>query len=145
MQVRPGTAGDIARSRGQQLGSLAVPSTNLEYGQSYIEQIRDGEATGGMLPKVIAAYNSGPTPVARWNAASRDGGDPLLYIESIPYWETRAYVTIVMRNYWMYQLQDGDDTASRNALAQGMWPRFPGLPGAPMVRLDQVGGSASAD
>jgi soluble lytic murein transglycosylase len=145
MQVRPGTAGDIARARGQQLGSLTKPSTNLEYGQSYIEHIRDMPATGAWLPKVIAAYNAGPTPVAVWNERTRDNTDPLLYIESIPYWETRAYVTIVLRNYWMYQLQAGDKTNSLSALSQGLWPRFPGMPGPAMVRLDRVGGVASAD
>jgi soluble lytic murein transglycosylase len=145
MQVMPGTARDIARSRGTALGSLTNPSTNLEYGQTFIETIRDQDVTGGMLPKVIAAYNAGPTPVGVWNARTRDNGDPLLYIESIPYWETRAYVTIIMRNYWMYQIQAGDDTTSMSALSQGMWPRFPGLPGARMVRLDRVGGVASAD
>ncbi len=145
MQVRPGTAGDIARSRGQVMGSLSKPSTNLEYGQSYIEGLRDRSETGGMLPKIIAAYNAGPTPVGVWNARTRDNADPLLYIESIPYWETRAYVTIVMRNYWMYQHQTGEKTNSLAALSQGMWPRFPGMPGATAVRLDRVGGVASAD
>ncbi len=145
MQVMPGTARDIARSRGQEVGALSNPNVNLEYGQTFIEKIRDMDATGGMLPKVIAAYNAGPTPVGVWNARTRDNGDPLLYIESIPYWETRAYVTIIMRNYWMYQIQSGDETTSMSALAQGMWPRFPGLPGARMVRLDRVGGVASAD
>ncbi len=145
MQVRPGTAGDIARSRGTVLGSLSKPSTNLEYGQSYIEYLRDLNETGGMLPKVIAAYNAGPTPIGVWNARTRDNGDPLLYIESIPYWETRAYVTIIMRNYWMYQLELNDKATSLAALSQGLWPRFPGMSGATAVRLDRVGGVASAD
>ena len=66
------------------------------------------------------------------------GGDPLLYIESIPYWETRGYVTMVLRNYWMYEGQTGKaKSPSRAALAQGMWPRFPGLPGASAVRLQR--------
>jgi hypothetical protein len=92
--------------------------------------------TGGLLPKVIAAYNAGPKPVGEWNSIIRDGGDPLLYIESIPYWETRGYVTTVLRNYWMYEGQAGKPRSmSRAALAQGMWPRFPGLPGAPAVRI----------
>lgn len=145
MQVRPGTAADIARSRGEQMGSLANPSVNLEFGQSYIESIRDRSETGGMLPKVIAAYNAGPTPVGDWNARVRDSGDPLLYIESIPYWETRAYVATVMRNYWMYQLQAGEKTNSMTALSQGMWPRFPGLSGPTAVRLDRVSGVQNAD
>ncbi|RZM32519.1 MAG: lytic transglycosylase domain-containing protein, partial [Sphingomonas sp.] len=93
--------------------------------------------TGGLLPKVIAAYNAGPRPVGDWNAIVHDNGDPLLYIESIPYWETRGYVTTVLRNYWMYEAQGGRKAStSRNALAQGMWPRFPGLPGATAIRMN---------
>ena len=145
MQVRPGTAGDIARSRGETLGSLSDPLVNIEYGQSFIEQLRDKSETGGLLPKVIAAYNAGPVPVGLWNQRTRDNADPLLYIESIPYWETRSYVTIVLRNYWMYQLQAGDQAKSLAALSQGMWPRFPGLPGATAVRLDASGGTQRAD
>ena len=92
--------------------------------------------TGGLLPKVIAAYNAGPVPVALWNALTRDGGDPLLYIESIPYWETRGYVMTVLRNYWMYEGQSGRAVSpSRSALAQGMWPKFPGMAGPAAVRI----------
>jgi soluble lytic murein transglycosylase-like protein len=146
MQVLPGTAAMISRNKGEAfMGSLNDPSVNMEYGQSFIEQLRDRSETGGLLPKVIAAYNAGPAPVANWNARVRDSGDPLLYIESIPYWETRAYVATVLRNYWMYQLQAGEKTNSMNALAQGMWPRFPGMPGPMAVRLDRVSGSQMAD
>lgn len=128
MQVMPGTAAMIARRKGlPTIGSLGSPETNMEYGQSYIEQLRDMSATGGMLPKVIAAYNAGPAPLERWNARGEElNKDPLLYIESISYWETRGYVTTVLRNYWMYQQQAGQRTLSREALVQGLWPKFPG-------------------
>jgi soluble lytic murein transglycosylase-like protein len=141
MQVRPGTAGDIARARGVAFdrSQLTNPSANIEFGQSYIEQLRDSGATGGLLPKVIAAYNAGPVPVAEWNSRRFDRGDPLLYIESIPYWETRGYVPIVLRNYWIYEEEAGRQAASREALAQGLWPRFPGLSGARAVRLQPEG------
>ena len=66
---------------------------------------------------------------------ARDGGDPLLYIESIPFWETRGYVSIVLRNYWMYERNGGKISPSRAALAQGLWPKFPGMTGAPAIRL----------
>ena len=137
LQVRPGTAGDIARARGEPFDrqQLNDPSSNIEYGQSYIEMLRDHHGTGGLLPKVIAAYNAGPVPIAEWNTRAIDKGDPLLYIESIPYWETRGYVPIVLRNYWIYEQKAGKGSPSREALAQGMWPRFPGLPGASAVRL----------
>ena len=138
MQIRPGTAADIGRQRGVRAdrSALTRPSTNIEIGQSYLELLRDQAGTGGLLPKVIAAYNAGPVPVEAWNAIVRDGGDPLLYIESIPYWETRGYVVTVLRNYWVYEREIGKPvSSSRSALAQGLWPRFPGLPGATSVRV----------
>lgn len=139
MQVRPGTAGDIARARGEAFTreQLFQPAPNLEYGQSYIEYLRDLQATGGLLPKVIAAYNAGPKPIGEWNFRQMDKGDPLLYIESIPYWETRGYVPIVLRNYWVYDQASGKTSPSRPALVQGLWPRFPGLPGPSAVRLQK--------
>jgi len=97
--------------------------------------LRDQSFTGGLLPKVIAAYNAGPTPVTNWNVQVRDNGDPLLYIESIPYWETRGYVMTVLRNYWMYEKNDGKQSSSRAALSQGMWPKVPGTAGAGAVRM----------
>ncbi len=137
MQVKTGAAIDVGRRHGVTYAAsdLTKPSVNMEIGQSYLEQLRDQPFTGGLLPKVIAAYNAGPTPVALWNSMSRDNGDPLLYIESIPYWETRGYVMTVLRNYWMYENQEGRASASRSALTQGLWPKFPGLPGAKAVKV----------
>ena len=138
MQIMPAAATDFAREQGGTLDkdALTRPSVNMAVGQRHLERLRDSGATAGLLPKVIAAYNAGLKPVGEWNAIVRDGGDPLLYIESIPYWETRGYVTTVLRNYWRYAGQAGKPkSASRAALAQGLWPRFPGLPGAPAVRI----------
>ena len=138
MQIMPAAATDFARAKGITIerSDLRRPSTNMEVGQSYLERLRDQPFTGGLLPKVIAAYNAGPTPVEAWNYQTRDNGDPLLYIESIPYWETRGYVMTVMRNYWMYEQKDRrDGSVSRKALAQGMWPKFPGMTGDKSVRI----------
>jgi soluble lytic murein transglycosylase len=137
MQVRPGTAGDMARARGEAFSPalLNQPAINMEYGQSYMEYLRDLSSTGGLLPKVIASYNAGPAPIAEWNVRY-DTSDPLLYIESLPYWETRGYVPIILRNYWIYEDRTGDRSPSRRALAAGLWPRFPGLPGASAVRIE---------
>ncbi|SEK28502.1 Soluble lytic murein transglycosylase [Sphingomonas palmae] len=139
MQIMPAAATDYMRERGVTVDQAALtrPSTNFDIGQRHIERLRDMGMTGGLLPKVIAAYNAGPQHVGEWNGIVRDGGDPLLYIESIPYWETRGYVVTVLRNYWMYEAQGGKAASpSRSALAQGMWPRFPGLPGATAVRMN---------
>ena len=93
---------------------------------------------------MIAAYNAGPAPIAEWSSRRIGDGDPLLFIESIPYWETRGYVPIVLRNYWIYQEKSGAETVSREALVQGMWPRFPGLPGATAIRMDGPGSLAGS-
>ncbi|MCM8731344.1 lytic transglycosylase domain-containing protein [Hephaestia sp. MAHUQ-44] len=138
MQIMPAAATDIGRLQGRVIDRVALtrPSTNIEVGQSYLERLRDQPSTGGLLPKVIAAYNAGPVPVTAWNASTRDNGDPLLYIESIPYWETRGYVATVLRNYWIYEGETGKQASpSRAALAQGMWPRFPGMAGATAIRM----------
>ncbi|MGE3745469.1 MAG: lytic transglycosylase domain-containing protein [Sphingomonadaceae bacterium] len=138
MQIMPGTAQLIARRKGEAIdrSQLNRPAVAFEYGQSYLEMLRDMPGTQGLLPKIIAAYNAGPGSVMAWNYKVRDGGDPLLFIESIPFVETRAYVAIVLRNYWMYSRQQGQAAGSLKAIAQGMWPRFPGLPGKTAVRLD---------
>jgi hypothetical protein len=128
MQVLPGTARDMARADPVMQGrdsQLDLPDVNLAFGQTYLTRLRDNGATGGLLPKVIAAYNAGPMPVARWNVQVKDQGDPLLWMESIPYWETRGYVAAVMRNYWMYERQAGGPSESRIGLVQGCGPSSP--------------------
>ena len=138
MQVLPGTARLLTRNEPTMEGrdrQLELPEVNLAFGQTYLTVLRDKSATQGLLPKVIAAYNAGPQPIDRWNTQIRDHGDPLLWMESIPYWETRGYVVAVMRNYWMYERQAGGSSDSRLGLVQLMWPKFPGLNGATSVRI----------
>lgn len=126
LQVRPGTASDMARLAGLPFSQsqLSNPAYNLEFGQTFIERLRGSGATQGQLPKVIAAYNAGPVPVSRW-ASIHGGGDPLLWIESIPYWETRFYVPAVMRNLWVYEGLAHKRIPSLTDLAQNRWPAFP--------------------
>jgi soluble lytic murein transglycosylase-like protein len=147
MQLMPSTAQMVARHQGLTVdpASLSQPATSIALGQAYLRELADNASCGGLLPKVIAAYNAGPNAVGNWNARGRNLADPLLFIESIPYSETRAYVAIVLRNYWMYQRQSGTKPASLTAIAQGMWPRFPGLPGRDAVRLTSLGAPSAAD
>jgi soluble lytic murein transglycosylase len=148
MQVLPGTAQLIARRRGKPTPDKSLllnPAINLDYGQARLEQVRDYGPTGGLLPKVIMGYNAGPGMLDEWNVRVKGGDDPLLFMESIPFWETRGYAVTVLRNYWMYQRNAGQKSPSLKALAQGMWPRFPGLAGAPAVRLQRQAPVQTAD
>lgn len=126
MQVLPVTAELVSRNRGVPYtrAALTNPTYNLEYGQSFIEMMRRDPGTAGQLPRVIASYNAGPLPVGRW-ATINDRGDPLLWIESIPYWETRYYVPAVLRNMWVYQGLNHEQTSTLKAMAEHRWPAFP--------------------
>lgn len=137
LQLMPGTARDMARAAAMQHDDtlLTDPAFNVEYGQSFLERLRDSRFTQGLLPKVIAAYNAGLGNVQKWNDTVADTGDALLFIESIPFRETRHYVEIVMRNYWLYGLRSGQMPGSLDAVAANQWPRFPGMPGAAGITM----------
>ncbi|MFN4114414.1 MAG: transglycosylase SLT domain-containing protein [Sphingomonadaceae bacterium] len=140
MQIMPAAARDHAGKLGVSgsASELNRPDVNLAFGQEHLVMLRDSRATQGLLPKIMAAYNAGLSPITRWNSEVRDQGDALLYMESIPFWETRGYVSIVMRNYWMYERQAGGRSESREALAQGQWPTFPELGGGGGVYLTRA-------
>lgn len=147
MQVLPSTANLMAAAAGEQIATadLGNPSINMEYGQRYLEKLSGMSATDGLLAKVVAAYNAGPGVVERWKYQVRDEGDPLLFIESVPYYETRAYVNVVLRNYWMYQMEQTGRSSALTALAQGLWSRFPGKSGEMAVRMTAAGRAFGAD
>jgi soluble lytic murein transglycosylase-like protein len=136
MQIMPGTARDLAKALDMEHSDdmLSDPAFSVEYGQSYLEMLRDSPHTGGLLPKVIAAYNAGPGSVMKWNDGGlKDNGDMLLFLESIPFRETRHYVEVVMRNYWLYEMKDRAQAPARYTgrpsslatVAGNQWPRFP--------------------
>lgn len=123
MQITPITVRQHAVSLNLSASAvdLSNPTVNLAFGQQNLEMLRNSPATGGMLPKMMAAYNAGITPVSRWASIPCDG-DPLLWMESLPYWETRYYVPAVMRNLWVYQGLANEQTPSLKTLAQHRWP-----------------------
>ncbi|MCJ8189891.1 lytic transglycosylase domain-containing protein [Sphingomicrobium aestuariivivum] len=125
MQVRPGTAADQARKRGQSVtaAQLKRPETNIDHGQQFLENMRRNRATRDELMRVIAAYNAGPLPVSRW--ASIPGNDPLLWMESLPYWETRFYIPAILRNYFVYHAEAGTTPQALTDILQGRAPRYP--------------------
>jgi len=56
----------------------------------------------------VAAYNASENAVKGW-IQSRFNGDPITFIEDIPYEETKGYVKLVMRNYITYNRFDSND------------------------------------
>ena len=73
-------------------------STNIEFGTYYMRYTLD--LMGGQAVMATAGYNAGPSRAKRWVAT-----EPLeaaIYIESIPFAETRNYVQKVMANAQIY-------------------------------------------
>jgi soluble lytic murein transglycosylase len=77
---------------------LYQPDINLQLGIRHLEAfISRYEA-----PYALAAYNAGESRLVRW--LRRPGArDPELFVERIPFTETRDYVRIVLRNRAMYR------------------------------------------
>jgi soluble lytic murein transglycosylase len=102
MQVMPATGRRIARAKGQRFRRAALhdPETSLDFGTHYLRQM--SERYSGSVEKVLAAYNAGPHRVDAWTAL-RGELAPEEFIESIPFSETRGYVTIVLANREQYR------------------------------------------
>lgn len=136
MQMLPSTARHVEKSMSKESIALASnnnsiplsqqlndPSVNLHLGAQYIALLNKQPMVHGDAIRLIAAYNAGPGSVQNWTAASRKIDDPLLYIESIPYTETRNYVMQVMAHQWVYQTLTGETPYGLISLARGQWPQ----------------------
>lgn len=127
LQIMPATASYVTGDpslRGAGVRRLHDPAFSLEVGQRYIHYLARHEQVNGDLIRLLAAYNNGPGNLARWQPAVRHRGDPLLFIESIPVGETRAFVQRVLTYSWIYAARLGIPAPSLDQLAAGQFPRF---------------------
>ena len=101
MQIMPATAHWIANKlgihhfRSEQLRKV---ETNMQFGIFYLKTIQQSLDNSVVL--ATAAYNAGPRRAQRWRADKATEG--AIYIETIPYAETRHYVKNVMANTVFY-------------------------------------------
>lgn len=102
MQIMPSVGEAIARARGYPFWDPALlfdPSVSLELGTAHL---RADLSSHSNVVRALAAYNAGGSRVRRW--IRRPGArDPEMFVERIPYVETRDYVRIVLRNAEMYR------------------------------------------
>jgi soluble lytic murein transglycosylase len=129
MQLLPSTAAAVARRLGRPWpgpGVLHDPSTNLALGTAYLRQMLDEH--GGRADLASAAYNAGPAAVARWRTQRPRSAplldDPALWLETVPFHETREYVARVMAFSLIYDWRMGERAGSLLA-------RLAGKPAAP--------------
>ena len=122
MQLMPATASYIAGDRSFSGDSLHDPAVNLELGQRYVSYLA-GQVDGDLI-RLLSCYNAGPGSFARWSPAIQDGGDPLLFIESIPLDETRGFVQHVLAYTWIYAARLHLPAPSLDELAAGAFPHY---------------------
>lgn len=106
MQIMPATGRWIAQRlgiKGFDAGSLSEPETNIKFGTYYLRHVL--ESLDGQPVLATAAYNAGPRRAQRWRDSKPMEG--AVYIESIPFSETRDYVKKVMSNAMYYALRFG--------------------------------------
>jgi len=96
MQLMPATGRDVARDISLPYSGLATltdPESNIQLGTSYLGQM--AEHFNGHAVLATAAYNAGPHRVDRWLPES-GAEDARIWIENIPFNETRKYVKRVL-------------------------------------------------
>ena len=99
MQIMPDTGSWIASKKGVNNYNLDKPEDNISFGSWYLDYTHNRYGNNSML--AVASYNAGPGAVAGW-VEERGVGDPDEFVNSIPYDETRDYVSKVLGNYWNY-------------------------------------------
>ena len=110
MQIMPATARWTAKKIGMNYSSALLhdKDTNLRLGTAYLKFVLDDFA--GSQPLAAAAYNAGPGRSRRW----RDGPtvESAVWVENVPFTETRDYVKKVLSNAAYYEALLGAQNAS---------------------------------
>lgn len=112
MQVVPRTGRSLARAAGLdhfEADLLTHPEVNIHLGTRFFAQLQD--RFGESLPLVLAAYNAGPTRARSWQELP-EADDPELFMERVPYGETRNYIRNVLVHQALYRAlypEPGDD------------------------------------
>jgi soluble lytic murein transglycosylase len=97
MQMLPGTATAVARrwnTAPPSSDALFDPAVAIKLGAIYLRELLDRHK--GQLDLALAAYNAGPNAVARWMPGNAIDAD--IWIENIPYNETRGYVQHILEH-----------------------------------------------
>jgi soluble lytic murein transglycosylase len=102
MQLMPKTAKHVAKELNLEHPSqkeLMRAPTNIQLGSHYLKSVL--EKFGGNQALATAAYNAGPSRVAKWLPDQQQDAD--IWIETIPFSETRKYVKAVLENQVVFE------------------------------------------
>lgn len=96
MQLLPSTARRVASVKKNE---LFKPERNLKAGTKFFGQLMGRYQNRAHL--ALAAYNAGPLKVDRWLKRYPTDNE-LLFMDLVPYRETREYSAIILRNHYWY-------------------------------------------
>jgi soluble lytic murein transglycosylase len=104
LQLMPETAQRTAKRSGYgafEVEALHTPETNIALGTAYLDHLR-GRFPGHMSA-AIGSYNAGPLAVRRWLDEEGAKLEDDVWVEEIPYSQTRSYVKRVLRSLYVYR------------------------------------------
>ena len=134
MQLMPKTAEAMASELNQPLpdpDALFLPEVNIKLGSGYLSKIFRQLRENPVL--ATAAYNAGPLRVESWLPEKQQEAD--IWIETVPYKETREYLKRVLAYTVIYNYRLGQDPVH---LPTPWLPPIEGHPANPPAREEQV-------
>lgn len=134
MQLMPGTAKYVAQTKVSQ-SQLFDVNDNVEFGVQYLRYLMDKLDNNPVL--VSASYNAGWRKVLEWLPVNE--ALPVdIWIENIPYKETRAYVKAVMAYQHIYEQQLGSSNNIFPQLTSDMIPSADAVSTHPVTGVMQL-------
>ncbi len=104
-QLMPTTAGDVARKLRVKDYDLHNARQNIDFGMYYFDELLPREGVDNSTLRALFSYNAGITNVRRWKRQFPELLDiPALFLEKIPFAETREYGRKVFSAAVMYGL-----------------------------------------
>ena len=107
MQITPGTGKQVAKKHGlpwNGVAQLRTAAGNLPIGTAYMGELLQDFSQNPVL--VSGAYNAGPNAVKRW-LDKRPQGEAAIWVETLPYFETRDYIPRVLAFTTIYDWRLG--------------------------------------
>jgi soluble lytic murein transglycosylase len=123
MQIMPATGRHIAKQLQEPWrsdASLYEADTNIRYGVYYYKQLLD--KFRGQAALAAAGYNAGPGRVKQWQPNQTMAMD--IWIETIPFNETRHYVSMVLSNALFYQYRMNRDVLKMSDFMADVQPHL---------------------
>lgn len=118
MQVMPNTAKYVAKKIGMHSYTnerLKDTQVNLTLGSHYLNMVL--QDLDGSWVLASAAYNAGPSRPKSWREKLSQSTEGAIFVESIPFNETRTYVKNVLANSTYYSLlMDGKSSTMKQRL-----------------------------